>query len=77
MGKRGGPVQLLSESMKLKREGATEFRECADEVEDGESDMKIVRRGGMLWKGVVPYIHGCCGGVVFPTSIIEGRPSRE
>ena len=28
--------------MKLKREGATEFRECADEVEDGESDMKIV-----------------------------------
>ena len=27
-------------------------------------------RGGMLWKGGVPYIHGCCGGVVFPTSII-------
>ena len=43
-GKRGGPVQLQSASMKLKREGATEFRECADEVEEGESNMKIVPR---------------------------------
>jgi hypothetical protein len=27
-------------------------------------------RGRMLWKGGVPYIHGCCGGVGFPTSIL-------
>ena len=27
-------------------------------------------RGGMLWKGGVPYIHGCCGGLGFPTSIL-------
>ena len=58
--------------MKLKREGATEFRECADEVEDGESDMKIVpihiirveKHGWELW-------------VEMTGVLLRGRPSRE
>ncbi len=41
-GKRGGPVQLQSQSRWSWRGKGQQSESCANEVEDGESDMKIV-----------------------------------
>ena len=51
---------------------SNEYTREAEDISPTTAEVVVMKcngLGGMLWKGGVPYIHRCCGGVGFPTSI--------